>query len=116
MKDELNGFVVFRPSVDKPAFLSTRQKSTGLSSGAWIKLDKPEYVNFFLDEDGKRVMLKVAEPNYDNALKVVFHGKGKNMCFGNKVLARKLTDMFGIGKQIPGHLVGTGIMIFEGER
>lgn len=111
--NELDGFIVFRPEVDRPAFISTRQKSTGLSSGAWVKLGKPEYVNFFFDENGRRVMIKVAESDFDNALKVVFHGKGKNMCFGNKMLAVKLIKMFGLGKQISGHLAGEGIMIFE---
>lgn len=109
---ELDGFVVYKPN-EAPCFISAHDKSITVSSGAFKALGSPEWANVFLDECRQRVMIKAAEPQFKNVLKMVEHSAGKNRVICNRELTVLLHDMFGRGSHIMGHLVADGCMIFD---
>ena len=109
---ELDGFVVYRPK-DLPCFISAHDKQITVSSGAFKVMGSPEYVNVFLDECRQRIMIKAAEPKFENVLKMVEHSAGRNRVICSRPLTETVREMFGRGAHIMGHLVGDGCMIFD---
>lgn len=110
---ELEGFELFRPNADKPLYIAARQKSVAICAEAYKALGCPQYVNVFTDDFKKRIMIKKAEKGYENAIKVVQHSAGRNMCLCYKKLADMVIEMFGQSTRVYGHVVGDGMMIFD---
>ena len=109
---ELDGFVVYRPS-EMPVYIAAHDKYIGVSAGAYAEIGMPDCVNVFLDECGKRIMIKVAEESYENVMKVIAHTAGRNHVICNKKLTVKVREMYGRNTHIKGHLVSDGCMIFD---
>lgn len=110
--NEQDHFVVYKPC-KLPACISAHEKYIAISAKAYIELGKPEYVNVFLDECGKRVMIKKADKRMPNVMKVIEHQAGSNRCICRKDLARVVREMFGHGTHVMGHPVDDGGMIFD---
>lgn len=108
---ELEGFEIFTPT--GPFFICAGDKAIRICADAYRALGMPEYVNVFLDDVKKRIMLKVAKKDYENAMKVIKHSHGMNMNICYKALAVKIADMYGQGNRVYGHLVSDGMMVFD---
>lgn len=109
---ELEGFEIYKP--EKSFFIGIGDKTIRICADAYRSLGAPGYLNVFIDEAGLRVMIKVAQENYENAMKVIAHSSGRNMCICYKPLAEKLAGMFGKGARVYGRMVSDDMMIFEG--
>lgn len=110
---ELEGFEIFAPSKGKPLFICTGEKAVRICADAYKALGKPQYVNVFLDDVKKRILIKVSEKSFDNALKVVKHSGGMNMTICYKDLAKKVSAMYGKGNRVYGHIVSEDMIIFD---
>ena len=74
MKNELEGFVIFRGSrsgYDLSVGIVVTGTSIRLTEGAFQQCGSPEYVNVFFDDTTKRMMIKKAEKKMANVFKVV---------------------------------------------
>lgn len=115
---ELDGFVIYKTDQrSRRLFIRVNgQKHFGISTGVWNVLGKPEYINAFLDENKGRVMLKSAEKDYENAMKVSTSKQCRGIYVSSQNLMVKLHEMFPNRRRVPGHVAGDGIVIFqEGE-
>lgn len=113
---ELDGFVVYKPKHEvKKMHISVRKKGVGLTQTVIEALNDAEYINIFLDDKKHRVMLKQAEADYENILRVGNYGRSGSM-INNKNIAEKLRGWWGENARIPGHAAGDGIVIFEEKR
>lgn len=108
---ELDHFVVYKTN-RRPVYIAAHSKCVGISAGAFVELGKPEFVNVFIDESGKRVMIKKADKKMPNIWKVIEHRAGQNRCICSKPLTAVIREMFGHGTHITGHPVDGG-MIFD---
>ena len=115
---ELEAFELFRPHGEQNFFLCARLKSIGISKDAYYALGSPEYALVYFDDVKKRIMVKVVDQRYENAIKVVRHSAGghhktSNMAFCCKSLALKMASLFGKSVRVYGHLVSDGVMVFD---
>lgn len=110
--NELEGFVLWRPDEGKPMYIRTDDKCIRICAEAYSALGAPEFVNVFLDETKRRVMIKMAKPDYQNIIRVTSHSAGHNMSLCNRRLAQKMIGLFGKAR-IHGHIAGDGILIFD---
>lgn len=113
---ELDGFVIYKPKhSNEKMYLSVRKKGVGITQAVLEALHDAEYVNVFFDEMKHRVMLKYAEADFENTLKVGNYGRSGSM-INNKNIAEKLRGWWGENARIQGHAAGDGIVIFEEKR
>lgn len=115
---ELESFELFRPHGEQNFFLCARLKSIGISKDAYIELGSPEYALIYFDDVKKRIMVKVVDRQYENAIRVIRHSAGghhktSNMAFCCKALTKKMIEMFGRSVRVYGHLVSDGVMVFD---
>ena len=115
---ELEAFELFRPHGEQHFFICARLKSIGISKDAYNELGKPEYALIYFDDVRKRIMVKVVDQRYENAVKVIKHSAGgrhksSNMAFCCKSLTERMIAMFGHSVRVYGHLVSDGVMIFD---
>lgn len=109
---ELDGFVIYKPKhSNEKMYLSVRKKGVGITQAVLEALHDAEYVNVFFDEMKHRVMLKYAEADFENTLKVGNYGRSGRM-INSLDIAEKLRGWYG-NAQVAGHVAGDGILIFE---
>lgn len=109
MDGELVGFTVVKgPKYGYPRetiamSLSVSNRRIRFSAKAIKILGEPDYINFFIDEMHKRVMVKAAEKSFANryALNVTNNTYKNSVC--SKSLAEKMADLFGTKKIIEGY-------------
>lgn len=111
--DELVGFVPYRPNVkidDEIAIVLTLAYIR-LNDRAMVELGKPEWINVFLDYNGKRLMVAASEKGRENAIKVGKAKANKRNVINTAGLRKEIELMVGKAKQtrqIIGHKVETG--------
>ena len=111
--DELVGFVPYRPNIkidDEIAIVLTLTYIR-LNDRAMIELGKPEWINVFLDYNGKRLMVAASEKGRENAIKVGKAKANKRNVINTAGLRKEIELMVGKAKQtrqIIGHKVETG--------
>ena len=110
--NEFDGFVVYKTDM-RPAYIAGHDRYVSISAGAFTELGCPDLVNLFIDESGKRVMIKRAEKKFKNVLRVIEHQAGHNRCICRKDLALTICGIFGKGVRVIGHPAGDGCMIFD---
>lgn len=113
---ELDGFVVYKPKHEvKKMHISVRKKGVGLTQTVIEALNDAEYINIFLDDKKHRVMLKQAEADYQNTIRIRDYGRS-GLMINNLGIAEKLRGWYGPDARILGHVAGDGILIFEEEK
>lgn len=114
---ELQSFELFRPHGEQNCFIRARNKNIGISKDAFHELGKPEYVLVYFDDVKRRILIKVVDKQYENAMKVVRHSAGGmkygNMCICCKALAQRMIEIVGTSVRVYGHLVSDGVMVFD---
>ena len=114
---ELQSFELFRPHGEQNFFIRARNKNIGISKDAYDELKKPEFVLVYFDDVKRRVLIKVVDKQYENAVKIIRHNSGGNksgnMCICCKALTRKMISMFSTSNRVYGHLVSDGVMVFD---
>ncbi len=106
--NELDGFTVYKVN---RICLSVRKRTTGLSAEAY-EIIGSDWVNVFFDERKRRCMVKKAEPEYRNVLRISSYGSSSHVINSAEV-SNTLRRWFGDGAKVPGHEAGDGIVIFE---
>lgn len=109
---ELDGFVVYKPQKETKMHISVGRRGIGITRSAVDALGVPEYINIFLDEVKHRVMIKYAEADYENTLKISNNGRS-GLTINCKRIAEHLCGWYGLNTHVPGHEAGDGILIFE---
>ena len=111
--NELDGFELFEPDAYKKMFITPQIKCVGICSEAYKALGCPEYVNVFIDDVKKRVLIKKADKEFANTIHVVCHSSGHNMNMCCRSLADRISGLHGRSKRVFGRVVGEGMMIFD---
>lgn len=73
MKNELEGFVIFRGArsgYDLSVAIVVTGTGISLTEGAFQQCGSPEYINVFFDDTTKRMMIKKADKKTPNVFKI----------------------------------------------
>jgi len=109
MNNELYGFTVYKPGGRGTIHLTIRTRVLGISAAACEVLGS-EYVNVFLNEKKHRVMVKRADAEFQNVMRICVSGSSRVV--GNAELTGILRKWFGDKAVIQGYKAGDGILIF----
>ena len=113
---ELDGFVLYKPKPGiKNIHISIRKRGIGITQTAVEALGGSEYINVFFDDHRRRVMLKHAEADYPNIIRIRNYARS-GLMINNLGIAEKLRTWYGPDARILGHVAGDGILIFEEEK
>lgn len=97
--DELMDFVILKPRhTNYKGGISLRiyDKKISLTTEAVEKLGSPDYINIFVDEKTRRVMIKGASADMDNIYKLNRNGsKSRRTSISNTVLIEDMKRIFG---------------------
>lgn len=110
---ELEGFELFKPGKDETLFITTNFSKIMMCKEVFQVLGKPEYVNVFLDEVKQRIMIKAAEKDYENAIRVIEYKSKKSKHFCSKKLATIISNWYGKSQRVYGHVAGNNLIIFD---
>lgn len=109
---ELDNFVVYVPGLEKMYYIKATEKNVTICKEAYMLLEQPEFVNVFFDEKHNRVMIKPADRNFPNIIRLTKPKEGHHIAtLCCKGLALKILKMLG-KKRVYGHPCPGG-MIFE---
>ena len=114
MTSDLMGFDLF--TVERHVFIRTQSDRIVISSAAFKILGRPAFINVFIDRLDGRVMLKYAEKEYENSLKVYTCKRNGAHWINSKELVVFLEPFIGRNVRAYGQKAGKDMAVFEGSK